>query len=98
MDRVTWTEDAQPREMTLGKLLYNLRTDASGDPDLLMDAVTMDDLVQDPSIEQILVLFNPDIQIQKSDGEFDWTRITKVEMAAQRAAEAGHDGKKDAPF
>jgi hypothetical protein len=56
MDRVTWTEDAQPRELTLGKLLYNLRTDASGDPDLLLDAVTMDDLMQDPDIEQILML------------------------------------------
>lgn len=31
-------------------------------------------------LEQILVLFNPDLQIQKSDGEFDWTRITKVEL------------------
>jgi len=29
-------------------------------------------------LEQILVLFNPDIQIQKSDGEFDWTKITRV--------------------
>ena len=56
MDRVTWTRDAQPHGMSLGKLLYNLRTDASGDPDLLMDAVTMDDLMQDPSIEQILML------------------------------------------
>ena len=56
MDRVTWTDDAQPRELTLGKLLYNLRTDTSGDPDLLMDAVTMDDLMQDPDIEQILML------------------------------------------
>lgn len=31
-------------------------------------------------MEQILVLFNPDIQIQKSDGEFDWTRLTRVEL------------------
>ena len=31
-------------------------------------------------LEQILVLFNPDVQIQKSDGEFDWTKITKVEL------------------
>lgn len=35
---------------------------------------------RDQILEQILVLFNPDIQIQKSDGEFDWTRITKVEL------------------
>lgn len=31
-------------------------------------------------MEQILVLFNPDIQIQKSDGPFDWTKLTKVEL------------------
>lgn len=31
-------------------------------------------------LEQILVLFNPDLQIQKSDGAFDWTRITSVEL------------------
>jgi hypothetical protein len=31
-------------------------------------------------LEQILVLFNPDLQLQKSDGEFDWTRITRVEL------------------
>lgn len=31
-------------------------------------------------LEQILVLFNPDIQIQKSDGPFDWTKLTKVEL------------------
>jgi hypothetical protein len=29
-------------------------------------------------LEQILVLFNPDIQIQKSDGAFDWTKLTRV--------------------
>lgn len=31
-------------------------------------------------LEQILVLFNPDIQIQKSDGPFDWTKLTRVEL------------------
>lgn len=31
-------------------------------------------------LEQILVLFNPDLQIQKSDGPFDWTKLTKVEL------------------
>ena len=31
-------------------------------------------------LEQILVLFNPDIQLQKSDGPFDWTRLTRVEL------------------
>jgi len=31
-------------------------------------------------LEQILVLFNPDLQIQKSDGPFDWTKLTRVEL------------------
>ena len=31
-------------------------------------------------LEQILVLFNPDIQIQKSDGQFDWTKLTNVTL------------------
>jgi len=32
-------------------------------------------------LEQILVLFNPDLQIQKSDAAFDWTKITRVELS-----------------
>jgi hypothetical protein len=35
---------------------------------------------RDQILEQVLVLFNPDLQIQKSDGPFDWTRLTKVEL------------------
>lgn len=35
---------------------------------------------RDQILEQILVLFNPDLQIQKSDGPFDWTRLSKVEL------------------
>lgn len=35
---------------------------------------------RDQILEQILVLFNPDLQIQKSDGPFDWTRLTRVEL------------------
>lgn len=31
-------------------------------------------------LEQILVLFNPDLQIQKSDAPSDWTKITRVEL------------------
>lgn len=31
-------------------------------------------------LEQILVLFNPDLQIQKSDGPFDWTKLTNVTL------------------
>lgn len=37
-------------------------------------------LQRDQILEQILVLFNPDIQLQKSDGPFDWTKLTKVEL------------------
>lgn len=37
-------------------------------------------LQRDQILEQVLVLFNPDLQIQKSDGAFDWTRITRVEL------------------
>lgn len=29
-------------------------------------------------LEQILVLFNPDIQIQTSDGALDWTKLSRV--------------------
>lgn len=32
-------------------------------------------------LEQILPLFNPDLQIQKSDGPFDWTRITNITLS-----------------
>lgn len=31
-------------------------------------------------LEQLFVLFNPSVQIQISDSNFDWQRITKVEM------------------
>lgn len=31
-------------------------------------------------LEQILPLFNPDLQIQKSDGPFDWTKMTNVTL------------------
>lgn len=31
-------------------------------------------------IEQILMLFNPHLQIQTSDEPFDWTKITQVEL------------------
>ena len=31
-------------------------------------------------LEQILVLFNPDIQIQKSDAPFDWTKLSNVTL------------------
>jgi hypothetical protein len=31
-------------------------------------------------MEQILSVFNPSLQIQTSDGRFDWTKITEVEL------------------
>lgn len=31
-------------------------------------------------LEQILVIFNPDIQIQKSDSNYDWTKLTNVTL------------------
>lgn len=31
-------------------------------------------------LEQILMLFDPDLQIQTSDTHFDWTKLTKVEL------------------
>ena len=37
-------------------------------------------LQRDQILEQILVLFNPDLQIQKNDAAFDWTKITSVEL------------------
>ena len=35
---------------------------------------------RDQILEQVLVLFNPDLQIQKSDGPFDWTKLTRVDL------------------
>lgn len=46
--------------------------------ELSIYASNMDQMHQ--ILEQILVLFNPDIQIQKSDGPFDWTKLTRVEL------------------
>ena len=31
-------------------------------------------------LEQILVLFNPDLQIQRSDAPFDWTKLVSVKL------------------
>lgn len=31
-------------------------------------------------MEQILAVFNPSVQLQTSDGRFDWTKITNVEL------------------
>lgn len=35
-------------------------------------------------IEQITMLFDPDLVIQRSDDVFDWTRLTKVELTGIR--------------
>lgn len=31
-------------------------------------------------LEQVLVLFNPDLQIQKSDAPFDWTKLVTIKL------------------
>lgn len=46
--------------------------------DLSIYASNTDQLHQ--ILEQILVLFNPDLQIQKSDGPFDWAKLTNVTL------------------
>lgn len=46
--------------------------------DLTMYASNTDQLHQ--MLEQILVLFDPTLQIQKTDSAFDWTKITSVEL------------------
>lgn len=51
---------------------YNITIDLS--------VYTSNLLQRDQILEQILVLFNPDLQLQKSDGPFDWTKLTKVEL------------------
>jgi hypothetical protein len=33
-------------------------------------------------LEQIMILFNPQIDIQKTDDPFDWTRISSVKLLA----------------
>jgi hypothetical protein len=46
--------------------------------DLTLYASNTDQLHQ--LLEQILVLFDPALQIQTSDGQFDWTKITTIEL------------------
>jgi hypothetical protein len=43
-------------------------------------------------LEQILVLFNPDLQIQTSEGDFDWTQITNVTLTDINNEEAYPSG------
>lgn len=46
--------------------------------ELSLMASNVDQMYQ--MLEQILVLFNPDLQIQKSDSPYDWTMLTNVEL------------------
>lgn len=46
--------------------------------ELTINASNTDQLHQ--ILEQLLVLFNPDMQFQKSDAPFDWTKLTKLEL------------------
>lgn len=44
-------------------------------------------LQQHQILEQILMLFDPIVQIQKNDSAFDWTKITMVELMGVRLEE-----------
>ena len=46
--------------------------------DLTLYASNTDQMFQ--MLEPIFIMFDPDIQIQKSDAPFDWTKITSVEL------------------
>lgn len=45
-----------------------------------LSVVTSNEYQHQQIIEQILLLFNPDLQIQITDGYSDWTKISRVEL------------------
>lgn len=65
-----------PDDLTTLKRAMPVPYDAS--VELAIMASNQDQMFQ--ILEQILVLFNPDIQIQKSDSPYDWTVLTSVEL------------------
>jgi len=67
---------AFPNDLTVVKRSMPIPYNAT----IELSIYTSNSLQRDQILEQILVLFNPDIQIQKSDGPFDWTKLTKVEL------------------
>lgn len=46
-----------------------------------LSVITSNEYQHQQIIEQILLLFNPDLQIQISDGYSDWTKISRVELS-----------------
>jgi len=55
MDQVLWNKDAQPQGRTMAQLIYGLRTEDAGQG-LLVDSVTMDEVMDDPDIEERLAM------------------------------------------
>lgn len=55
MDKVLWNNQAQPVTETLNSIMYGLRKEDAGH-DLMVDAVSMADLMSDPDIEAVQVL------------------------------------------
>jgi hypothetical protein len=54
LDKVLWGADAQPVTTTLARLMYGLRV-SDADAGLMLDAVSIDDLMTDPDIEAVPV-------------------------------------------
>jgi hypothetical protein len=55
MNKTLWTADAQPLNTPLHKLMYELRVE-DGSAGLMLDAVTMADILGDPDIQSVPVL------------------------------------------
>lgn len=55
MSRIHWTQDALPANTTLDQLIYGLRRE-DGNNELLMDSVTVDEILADPDNTGVLVL------------------------------------------
>jgi len=55
MDRVTWGQDAQPTSLPMNRLMYALRAEDAGE-DLMLDAVSMADLMGAPELDGHVVL------------------------------------------
>lgn len=55
MSKTLWNADAEPTTLPMNKLVYGLRTEDSA-AGLLLDAVSMDDIMGDPDIERVPML------------------------------------------
>lgn len=54
LDKVLWGADAQPMTTTMARLMYGLRV-SDADAGLMLDALSVDDLMADPDIEAVPV-------------------------------------------